>query len=176
MPNALRLPTCLGLGLLLIATGTACKSTGTRPPDDGRKRNLTMVMSVPVRVASWDADPGPDGLRLQISFYVPQSSRAVRPDGVLEVRLWPGDLSQTSTAPGKPMHLWQFPPHRLKLYERTTAVGPAYAMKLGWGKDVPPAGKATVVLRFEPQSAEQKAPPPIRRTVRIRRPGPGGAR
>ena len=68
--------------------------------------------------------------------------------GTMEVMVFEGGLSSATVDPAKPFHSWKLTAEDLSTSAGRSMAGWCYVMQLGWGKNVPKAGKITLVARY----------------------------
>ena len=141
--------------LLVVAAAVAavggCEPPGmvsrTMPPPVADIDQLDLHL-LSISAVNWDDQPGPDGVRLRLFCWQYQQPLPVMVKGTMEVMVFEGSLSASTIDKAKPFHVWKLTAEDLSTFAGRSTVGWCYAMQLAWDKDVPKAGKITLLARF----------------------------
>ena len=126
------------------------KVVGETPPSPVDHADVIFVRTAQ-GVLRLDDRPGPDGIAVQVHFYLhdPSKPLPVTVSGKLELLLFEGRVSGVDLRTIKPFYTWVFSGPRLMDLAVKAREGWGYSFRLRWGPR-PPSGKiVTLVARYE---------------------------
>ena len=139
----------LGLCVMLL---TGCASSGTGTRDKTPAVQSLHLFSVPQAV-NLDDEPGPDGFAVRLFARGPKSSKGIAfPNGVLEISMFEGLVSETSASNIKPLRTWNFTGKELQQHAGQSAVGTGYRFTLRWEEARPKQARISIAARYLPSS------------------------
>lgn len=109
-----------------------------------------MIVQTPPHAASWDGDATPDGLDVQLYFFVYRAQPPVTVQGRVEFLLYEGILQPADLPKQPPAYTWVFTGDLLRSRQARSTVGWGYAMQLGWGKNPPQTSSVTLLVKYTP--------------------------
>ena len=153
--------------LLVVAAAVAAVG-GCEPPGKVSRMMPRPVadidrlgIHVGVAAMSWDEEPGPDGVFVKVYCYQLHQPKTVTVKGVLEFLLFEGSVSASTIDKAEPFQTWKFTGEQLSAHAVRSMVGWGYAMQLAWDKDVPKAGKITLLARYISATGVQTFSAPV---------------
>ena len=148
----------------LVAAAIGCngrrKTPGENPPPAVDHVDRLVIPTSP-HPLNWDAEPGSDGLAVQVFFSREATSQLpVAVTGTVEFMLYDGALTDGDVQ-ATPLHTWKFTGAELPGYAVKAAWGWGYAMRLGWGVKRPKANSVTLRARYIPPTGPPVPAQPI---------------
>ena len=120
-----------------------------------------VVRLTPPTAMNWDNHPAPDGFQAQVHLFQLKHDLPVTVKGTLEFLLYEGRIAANDAAGRQPLRTWQFTPERLRDCLGRSIVGWGYAMRLGWGRQVPAASSVTLLARYQPPDGQATYSAPL---------------
>ena len=146
------LPAAAAAAVVVLATAAGCvqkKNVVTKRPPRPVDQVDRVVLPTQDPV-DWDGRPGPDGLAVQVYFFLrpPATALPVTVTGRLELDLYEGEPADNTNP--QPLLSWSFSAAELQAYRARAAPGWGYALRLGWGDRPPKASFITLTARYLP--------------------------
>jgi hypothetical protein len=116
-----------------------------------RAEDMLLMLSPPTPM-NWNAEPGPDGLQLQVLLFQRGRAAPVLVDGTLEFLLFEGNVAAEKVRQTKPVKTWQFSGDQLKVFQARLRAGWGYGLRLGWGPDKPSGSIITLFAQYTSES------------------------
>ena len=147
------LPAAIAAAVVLIATAAGCiqkKNVVTKRPPRPVDQVDRIVLPTQDPM-NWDGRPGPDGLAVQVYFFLrpPATALPVTVTGTLHLALYEGQPAADDPQ-AQPLLTWKFTAEELKACLARAAPGWGYVLRLGWGDRPPKASFVTLTARYLP--------------------------
>lgn len=107
-----------------------------------------VVLAATPNALNLDNAPGPDGIRLALTFYQLRRPEPQTVRGNVEVLLFDGKAAKDAVGRLQPLHVWTFTADQLSEGLARNVAGYGYVFTLSWGTAQPRSTMVTVVARY----------------------------
>ncbi len=151
--------------IIAVASLAGCNTNGPQkvsatPPSPMDEIDRIFLQTSPNAV-NWDGKPGPDGLEVCVHMFRLSQALPVTVRGTLRFTIYEGVISEKDLASARPFRSWQFDGEKLKLHRVRLMMGWGYAMRLGWGRNMPTTSSVTLAVEYLPQKGDSVHTNPI---------------
>ncbi|MBE3132368.1 MAG: hypothetical protein IMZ55_02765 [Acidobacteria bacterium] len=159
-----------GCGQQGLDGATELKSVSRTPPRPVDRVDRIDLFAAPPAAINWDNVPGVDGIQARVLLYQFDQPQPVLAKGSMEFAIYEGRLERESGETAQPLRVWRFTTEQMASYRFRGLFGWGYAVRLGWGREVP----ATSVITLSVQYISPSGPACTRRPSRLPSPRPPG--